>query len=495
MSGARNHVFMNPTRNQDIREPGAAATSSRERNGSAEASGQRSAGLSRRRFLGQSALLAAAGFLTSRVLAQNEHRGPGPTAAPSQPPTPESAGALNFDGPVNEVFWRKVRAQFNLAGGLTFLNNGTLGPVPRSVRDTHERWDTTLAGNPTDSFRPVELDGVRKQVARFINAAPEEIALTRSTTEGINIFAHGLDWQAGDEVVLGNLEHFAATDAYRGLEKRNGIKLVTVELPLLPKTPDEIVAAYEKAITARTRVIVVSHVAYVNGLLLPIGELAALAHRRNLLISVDGAQSLGALPLDVQREGIDHYASPGQKWLLAGTGTGFTYVRKDLQERIHPLMGVFEPNNARGGRPSARRYEQNGQYNIPAALGIGTALEFQQAVGLSHIEARVHELGTALRRGVLEIQGVQLWTPGDPRLAANITSLSIGTLTGQAIAKALLEREGIVVRGIQAAGINGIRVSTHLYNSPDEVDHLLAALRTIAAHPEDVPNPIREPRV
>jgi selenocysteine lyase/cysteine desulfurase len=435
---------------------------------------------SRRQFLGRSAVtalgVAAVGLLGSRAQAQQSH--------PAQIDPLPGLDQLKLTGIPDENYWRKVRSQFNLNGGLTFLNNGTLGPVPRVVTELHEHWDRTLSEDPTNSFRSAELDVVRKQLAGFVNAAPEEVALTRSTTEGMNIFAHGLSWKAGDEVILSTLEHFGATDAYKGLEQRYGIKIKTIELPADPQTVEQVVSAYEQAITANTRVIVVSHVAYVNGLVLPIKELADLAHRKGLLISVDGAQSFGVLPLDVQALGVDHYAAPGQKWLLAGTGTGFTYIQKDLQDKVLPLMGYFGPEGRKGGgppiHPSARRYEQNGQYNIPAALGIGAALDLQLAINKANIEARARELATRLRSGLKEIRGAKLWTSADPRFSANLTTVSLDSQSPQDIAKALLDRAGIVVRTVKTDTVNGIRVSTHFYNYPDEIDRLLSVVRSLA---------------
>jgi selenocysteine lyase/cysteine desulfurase len=440
---------------------------------------------SRRKFLGGSVAtalgVAAAGLLSSRADAQQARSGTGRPAPGGPAPSLED---LKLAGAPDEAYWRKVRSQFDIVGGLTFLNNGTLGPVPRYVGEFHERWDRTLSEDPTNSFRSAELDVVRRKIAGFVNAGPDEVALTRSTTEGMNIFAHGLSWKAGDEVIVSTLEHFGATDAYKGLEQRFEIKSVTIDLPPIPESVEQVVAAYEKAITANTRVIVASHVAYINGLILPIKELADLAHSRGILLSVDGAQSFGALPLDVKAAELDHYAAPGQKWLLAGTGTGFMYIRKDLQDKVLPLMGAYSPGGRRAGgpppNPSARRYEQNGQYNIPGALGIGAAVDFQQAVGKANIEARARELGTRLRSGLKEIRGVKLWTSADPRFSANLTTFAVGDQPAQDVAKALLDKAGIVVRTVHTDEINGIRVSTHFYNHPGEVDRLLGEVRALA---------------
>ena len=418
---------------------------------------------------------AAGGFLSFQALAR-----------PAAPPLPSEPA-----GVPDEAYWGKVRQEFSLSDGLAFLNNGTCGPTPRKVVETHQRYDQELAANPSNNFRAQELDGVRRKLAEFVNASPAEIALTHSTTEGLNIFARGLDWKPGDEVVLSRHEHFGGYEPYQALEKRSGIKIVWVDLPAPAESPEQIVHIYERAFTPRTRAIMVSQVMYVTGLVTPIRELAALAHSRSALISVDGAQSFGVLPLDVRAADIDHYAGPGQKWLLAGTGTGFSYFKQDLQDRIWPLYGHYDPagspEHGPGANPervhSARRYERSGQINIPAALGVATALDLQLAIGKANIEARARQLGSRLRTGLKEIPGVKLWNSNDPRLSANITSFAIRDLPPAGLVAYLLSRERIQVRAAKLGDVSAVRVSTHFYNTLEEVDHLLKAVRTLSQNP------------
>jgi len=204
-----------------------------------------------------------------------------------------------------------------------------------------------------------------------------------------------------------------------------------------------------------------------------------------------GAQSFGVLPLDVRTAGIDHYAGPGQKWLLAGTGTGFSYFKQDLQDRIWPLYGHYDPagspEHGPGANPervhSARRYERSGQINIPAALGVATALDLQLAIGKANIEARARQLGSRLRAGLKEIPGVKLWNSNDPRLSANITSFAIRDLPPAGLVAYLLSREHIQVRAAKLGDVSAVRVSTHFYNTLQEVDHLLKAVRTLSQNP------------
>jgi selenocysteine lyase/cysteine desulfurase len=382
---------------------------------------------------------------------------------------------LKPSGPLDEAYWWKIRSQFNILDGMTFMNNGTEGPVPRCVTEANERIFREIAENPSNNYRREEVDVVRGIVAKFVNADPGEIALTRSTTEGMNIFTHGLDWKAGDEVVYCNHEHGGGIGPYRTLEKRVGIKQVVINIPSPPSSVDEIVGLYEKAITPRTKALMVSHMTYVTGLITPVKELADLAQRRGILISVDGAHPLGMLDLDLKAMNVHHYAAAGQKWLLCGTGTGVCYVRRDVQERIWPLMGP--PGEPKDG---AKKYEAFGQRDVPSVLGMTAAVDLQNAIGKKNVEDRVRYLSARLRAGLKQIPGVKMWTSEDPKFAAGLTLFSVRDIPMDNIQKAILARDRIYIRTMTTGNLNAVRAATHIYNMPDEVDRLIASVKHVA---------------
>lgn len=391
-------------------------------------------------------------------------------------------GEISVHGSLDEAGWAQVRSHFSLDPKLTFLNNGTLGPSPDAVVKTREYYSELLAKDPTDSFRMGELKDVRSQLANFIHGQLDEVSITHSTTEGLNIFAHGIDWKAGDEVILSDQEHFAAVEAYQTLAQRYGIKIVRVKLPIPAQSVDEVVSAYAKAFTPRTRALVVSQVSYVTGLVAPLRELTELAHSHGALISVDGAQSFGVLPLDVVEAGVDHFAGAGQKWLLAGTGTGVNFVRKNVQSKLWPLYGYDDPDFH-----VAPRYERGGQLGIPAALSIGSALQFQLGIGKKNIEVRARELGRQVREGAAKIPGAKLLSSSDSALAANINVFSLSNLPAPQVASLLQKQENIVVRGLVHDDIKVLRVSTHFYNTPEQVDRLLGILAKWTKDPPAFP--------
>jgi selenocysteine lyase/cysteine desulfurase len=426
-------------------------------------------GVSRRGFLGGT-LAAAAGTLS----AGTAHVSAGALGQSLTPALP--LDALKSAGPLDDAYWWKVRSQFNMVDGLTYMNNGTLGPMPRVVFEANERYMREIMENPTDGGRAAELEKVREKVAAFAGASPDEIALTRSTTEGMNIFAHGYDWKTGDEVIYCTHEHGGGTGPYKNLEKRVGIKIVNVDIPAPPQSVDHIVGLYEKAITPRTRAIMVSHITYVTGLMTPVKELADLAHRRGLLISVDGAHPLGMLDLDLHALGVDHYSAAGQKWLMCGTGTGVCYVKRDIQDRIWELMGPPNADPKRG----ARKYEEFGQRDVPDALGMGAAIDLQSAIGKRNIEARDRALSERLRAGLKDVPGVKVWTSADPKLSAALTLFSVREIPMANVQKAILQRDRIYIRTMGTGNLNGCRASTHMYNMPEEVDRLIASVRWVS---------------
>lgn len=420
----------------------------------------------RRTFLLHSAVLSLGALTASAGISNASGNIFDPTATPGTPSRND---------------WRELRRQFDPAGIDGYLNNGSLGPMPRPVSAAISTMADTLAADPTD-YEHIEFrEALRRQLASFVGTTPDALALTRSTTEGMNLLAHGLDWREGDEVVLSTHEHPSAADAYRGIASRHGITLRYVELPTPGTDAEQLVQVYRDAIGPRTRLLVVSHIVFVTGLVMPIAALTRLAHDHGLLISVDGAHAPGMLPLALDALGCDHYAASGQKWLLGGPGTGLCLLRPELQAQVWPLMGYTDPDDHHLQQRGARRYEQTGQKGLPALAGLAAATQFADQIGRDNIAARVVELGDRLRRGLNDIDGVILHTPLAPTLSAGLTSFSVGLIPNNRVAHELHEQAGLYLIPMPAGDLNAVRASTHFYNTPDEVDRLLTTVQTLAA--------------
>lgn len=434
--------------------------------------------VSRRRFLGGSISAAVGGLAAASIPRWAHGETPVPTArldALRPPPVPD------------EAYWWNIRKQFNIDDSMTFMNNGTYGPPSRMVLEEQVRIQRDLAADPRENYRTEELRDNKVPLAEFFGADAEEIAYTRSTTEGMNNFAFGIGLRSGDEVLMCSHEHPGGYGAYQALERNTGIKINYIDVPVVPESVQQVVDLYEKAITRKTRAIVVSHITYITGLLTPAKELSAMAHRRGLLISVDGAHPPGMIALDFHDIGCDHYAAAGQKWLLAGTGTGLGYFKRDVQDQIRPLMGADgrEEDGQWVMYEDASRYEHCGQRHIPSALGMKTAVELQNTIGKANIENRVRELATRLKQGLTEIPGVILQTPMDPGMSAGLTHFSVRDVPMERVRDGIMELGRIHIRTSSRGSVTGCRASTHIYNMPEEVDELLRCVRHIAEHRAD----------
>jgi len=380
------------------------------------------------------------------------------------------------------VYWEALGKHFLFQDGLIMMNNGTVGPMPKPVFNTLIRHFKVQVTNPFDvyNFIPRKKEEVRTKLARFVNASPDEVVITRNTTEGMNFVANGLDLKEGDEVLLSTMEHPGGTHPWKLKEKRYGIKIKEVPIGLPPKNTDEIVSAFQKAITPRTKVISISHTVYISGLIAPLKELTKMAHEKGVLVLADSAHGIGMLNLNMKELGIDFFATSPYKWLGAPTGVGMLYVRKEAQDKLWPTI-------ASGGWDSyenARKYETLGQRADALTIALGEAINFQNAIGKERIERRIKTLAGYLKRELKKIPGVKLHTSEDPYISGGLTAFSIKGVEPRKIVNYVREKYNIVVRtiGNKKAGTYGVRVSTHIYVSLKNIDVFLEGVRHLVRH-------------
>ena len=384
---------------------------------------------------------------------------------------------LDSSGGLDDAYWEKVRQEFNIVDGISYMNNGTMGPVPRSVVEAQTRYLVDMASDPRIGGWN-RIEPVREKLAKFVGANADEIVMTRSTTEGMKIFSRGLDLRRGDEVLMSSHEHPGGYGPWRAREDRDGIIVRTVDIPAPPNSVDEVIDICERALRPETRVLVVSYPIFVTGLLMPIKGLAEMSHRHDVLLSVDGAHALGMLDLNLHDMGCDHFTTAGQKWLLAGSGTGMAYFSSEIQDRVWGDMWRRTP--AQG----ARKYESSGQRHLPSALGMGDALDFQLAIGKTNIETRIRQLAKRLKDGLRDLPAVGLGTSGSAEMSGGLTTFYIDGVPKANIQQALMDREGIYLPG---SGLNDFacRVSTHFYNTADEVDRVIQVVQHIVENRAD----------
>lgn len=365
-----------------------------------------------------------------------------------------------------------LRRRFYLPERSTFLNTGALGACSDYVLDRAARaWRRLEAAPVYEGYGPLaeEADRVRGRVARFLGCHEDEVALTTSTTDGMNLIAEGLDLQRGDRVLTTDQEHAGGSVCWQHYAERRGV--VVDRLPLGAETTDRrrIVELFSEGLHRKTRVVSLSEVTYTTGLRLPVEEIAALATAAGALLVVDGAQSIGALDVDVTRLGCHAWAGSGHKWLTGPKGTGILYLRRDAQKLVRPLRltegyGVYT--------------DSTGVPGLPGIIGLGAAVEFVERLGIDRIASHNLELRNSLYNRLGEETRLPRLGPLPTGPATGMLSFTLpDDVDAQELRIALHERHGVRVKRIPPEQFNGLRVAFHLYNSEEDGDRLMAALR------------------
>ncbi len=380
------------------------------------------------------------------------------------------------------VYWEEIRGLYDFEDRFIMMNNGTLGPMPKPVFNTLTRYFRVQMTNPYDGYNylPTIRESVRQKLAAFINASPDEVALTSNTTEGLNLVINGLDLKAGDEVLMSNFEHPGHIGPWKLKEKRAGIKIKEVALGITPKSVDEIVGAFAAAITPKTRMISVGHTVFITGLITPLKELSRLAHDKGLLIMADSAHGIGMLDLDMKALGIDFFASSPYKWLGAPTGVGLLFVRREALDKVWPTVVSSGWETVQ----KAAKLDPSGQRSDAMLFALDEALNFNSRIGKLRIERRIKALSARLKQELGGTSGAKVHTPVDPYLSAGLTAFSLAGVEPEKLVDYLREKFNLVIRtmGSREAGTYGVRVSTPIYISTKEVDMVVEGVRTLLAH-------------
>ncbi|MDA8344459.1 MAG: aminotransferase class V-fold PLP-dependent enzyme [Thermaerobacter sp.] len=392
---------------------------------------------------------------------------------------------MSSDRPEELALLAAIREEIPAVSVAPYLNCGTAGPLPRRAVDAMQ---SKLAEElnlgrirPTvmETFHTLREE-LRQTLARRLHCDEGEVALTGRTTDGMNIALWGLSLLPGDEVLTTRHEHNGLLVPLAALARARGVAVRYVDWP--QERPDLAIEAFERAITSRTRLLAFSHVLWTNGAVLPVREIAERAHAAAALVLIDGAQSAGAVPLDLSTLGADFYSLPGQKWLMGPEGTGALYAARDAQALCHPTFTGYlstagvDPNAA-NFLPSAgaRRYEVGS--GLPAALvGQLESLRWQETVGEDWALGRIAALAHELREAVVEIPGIDVLSPEGQ--ASGIVSFRIPGISAPDAAKRLHER-GLLVRFLPEPHA-AVRVSAGFYVLREELARLVDAVRELA---------------
>lgn len=380
-------------------------------------------------------------------------------------------GLLSSNRKEDESYWELVKQQFPFEKGLYYFNNASLGPSPSLVLQATNNFRSTLESFPSKYMWTAwkeEKEKVRAKAADLLKVSAEEIALIHNTTEGMNLVASSLDLQAGDEVIISDHEHPSGTIPWKYWQERKGIKLVRPILPLRPQSKEELVTSYRNAITPKTKVISIVHITNTNGMIMPIKEISEMAHKRNILVAVDGAQSIGALDFNLSDLSCDFYAGSSHKWLFSPKGMGIFYAKQASQHYLKPLIVASGYEDT-----SIRRLENYNTRNLPEVLGLGVALDFQNLIGSQKKQQRLYALKNYFLKQINANKKFSLSSPIANNLSAGILTVEVQNWESRELRKKLLEKHKIDCRPMFTHGLNGLRISLSIFNTKADIDHLI----------------------
>ena len=358
-----------------------------------------------------------------------------------------------------------------LEPGIVHLQTGTLGLIPRPVFDRTAAAAREVERNPlTAAYGPgkAALDTVRGKAARLLGCAMNEIVLTGSTTSGMNMVAEGLRLSPGDHVLTTDQEHHGGILCWQWLARRYGIKVDLVAIRPGESDSDAIVDSFRNAITPATKVISFSHILYSIGHRMPAAEICALARARNCLAVIDGAQAVGAIPVDVKALGCHAYATTGHKWLNGPKGTGLLYLSDELGDAVDAMA-------LQSGRQA--NSDAAGVGNIAGLHGLGAAIDYAGAMGMDRIEQHNLALCRELRESISGLPGIAFATPSSGQLISQLLSFSLAGIDVKKLRATLADKHRVMVRAVEQGEYRGLRASPHLFNSSDDVQALARALK------------------
>jgi isopenicillin-N epimerase len=415
---------------------------------------------------------AAVSFLPSLALADGK-----PALGVSREPFVQ----LPRDRQGDEKFWNLVKEHFMIRKDLIMMNSANMSPSPLVVQQHIFKYIRDLDADASYPNR-VKFDDMkeksREAVAQYLGAHPDEIAITRNTTEGNALIIAGLTFKPSDEVVIWDENHPTLNIAWDVRAERYGFSVKRVKVPPKPKNSGELFDVFKNALNRNTRIIAFSHVSNLTGIALPAKELCHLARERGILSFADGAQTFGLHQIDLHDMGCDFYTGSAHKWLCGPKEVGILYVRKERIDGLWPLIvgdGWEETEKS-----TARKFETQGQRDDARVSALGKTLEFHNLIGKEHIEARVRSLAAALKSEIQKkISVSEFVTPFEPELSSGIVVFSTPQVRGkdgwEAI-ETLYQKHGIGC----AVFPEGIRLSPNIYNTMEEVEKAVAEIKNFS---------------
>jgi len=380
------------------------------------------------------------------------------------------------------AFWDAIRAQYAPSPDFINLENGYFGMPANPVRAALRRYQDEVDAESSYFLRqrwPGRLAQVRQALAAFTGVDADELLITRSAVESLNIVLQGYPFAPGDAIVYAHHDYDSALDIVATLAARRGVAPVPVDVPLDAVSDAAIVAAYESAITPRTRVMLLTHIVHRTGQIMPVAALAAMARARGIDVIIDAAHSLAQLDYRVPQLGAQFVVANLHKWVGAPLGTGLLYIAR---ERIADIAPFYADTSHAAG--DIDKLGHVGAVPPAPVMAIEDALAFHAQIGAANKEARLRWLARRWMDAVRHVPGVRLYTPADPARHCALGAFGIDGIAAADVARRLMDEHRIFTVVRQLGDVSLVRVTPHVYTRAHDVDALAAAIVRLATAPQ-----------
>ncbi len=383
-----------------------------------------------------------------------------------------------IEAAMDEDYWTVIQQAFSVTRGIVNLNNGGVSPSPRMVTEAFVRYtwqqEDATAYTMWQILEP-QSETVRTGLAEVFGCSPEEIAITRNASESLEILLMGMDLKSGDEILTTTQDYPRMLTTLKQRELREGIKLNLIKIPIAPNNVDDIAAAFERAVTPRTKLILISHQINLTGQITPVKKVCEMARSKGIETIVDGAHAFAQFDFKQADLGCDYYGTSLHKWIYAPKGTGLLYVKKDKIAKTWALMASEDRN-----RNDIRKFEEIGTHSAAMRLAIGEAILFHNAIGGKRKEERLRYLSRYWMNRLKDVPKVGFNTSFEPRQSCAIANFKIDGIDPVAIGSYLMSKHKIFTTPIVHEEFTGIRITPNVYTTLWELDRFCNVVEDIA---------------
>ena len=386
-----------------------------------------------------------------------------------------SAAALAAD----DKFWNQIRTQYMLKPDYINLENGFYNFIPQPTLEKYIQHIRDINYQGSYYMRTVQRDNKKRMAAKLAAVAgcsPEELIITRNTTESLDLVIAGQDWKAGDEALMAIQDYGSMLDMFEQVSKRYGVVLNKVSIPNLPASDEEIVSLYEKAITPKTKLLMIPHMVNITGHILPVRKICGMAHSKGVEVMVDGAHAFAHIQYKISELDCDYYGTSLHKWMSVPLGAGFLFAKKEKIAKTWPLIGDGTKDLS-----DIRRLNHIGTHACATDLTIEDAIDFYNMIGAERKEKRLRYIQQYWTSRVKNVPKIIINTPTDDKRSCGIANVGIAGMTPADLAKRLMDEHKIFTVAIDTANVHGCRITPNVYTSLEELDAFVAALKKLAA--------------